>query len=313
MFKVNICSRYPLPLQNGMQCKIIQGFGNTICKRLEDKLKEHRLKQSNSLEIPVSPVLLPQGQVPRASPTKSNSPSSSKSQEDRDLELALELSQQEFVPRAFPKKSNSLSSQEDKDLELALELSQQEASQEQYLPRRTNSEEDDYQFALQLSQQEDDYPPEGAADDSQEELDRQFALKLQEEFNKEAAPPVVRPPSPPRAPFTFDNEGLEAGTDYVNDNDLPDLPDLPDISLSAPPTTTSVIRSKNSATAGSSKQKRVSRPRVTHDISVLSDEEDDNPLSHAMEGLLNNNPSKGKGKSSTRSKYPQLSSSLQRD
>ena len=133
MLKVNIYSRYPLPLQNGMQCKIIQGFGNTICKRLEEKLKEHRLKQSNSLEIPVSPVLLPQGQVPRASPTKSNSPSSSKSQEDRDLELALELSQQEFVPRAFPKKSNSLSSQEDKDLEFALELSQQEASS---LPHR---------------------------------------------------------------------------------------------------------------------------------------------------------------------------------
>ena len=256
--------RYPLPLQNGMQCKIIQGFGNTICKRLDEKLREHKLKQSNNLDIPVSPVLLPQGQVPRSSPTKSTSPSSFKSQEEKDLELALELSQQETSPQPN-------------------------------VSKRNYSEEDDYQFALQLSQQEED-PPE--ANESQEELDRQFALKLQEEFNKEAAPPpVVHPPSPPRVPFTFDSEIERADRDYVCDDDLPDIPDLPDLSLSAPPRSSSLSRSEHKA--GPSKPKKVARTRVTHDISVISDEEDDNP------GLLNNNPTKSsRSKSQTPSKSP---------
>jgi len=34
-------AKYPLPLENGLQCKIIVGFGKTICTQLEEKLQRH--------------------------------------------------------------------------------------------------------------------------------------------------------------------------------------------------------------------------------------------------------------------------------
>ena len=37
-----ILFRYPLTLDNGLQCKIIVGFGKTICTQLEERLQRHR-------------------------------------------------------------------------------------------------------------------------------------------------------------------------------------------------------------------------------------------------------------------------------
>ena len=63
--------RYPLPLMNGKQCKVLEGFGNTICTRLDKKLSEYQSRQAT--DIAVSPVLKPLGQFSeprRESPRK---------------------------------------------------------------------------------------------------------------------------------------------------------------------------------------------------------------------------------------------------
>ena len=103
--------RYPLPLENGLQCKIIQGFGNTICRRLEAKLAEHRsLKPRAGLDIPVSPVLQPQGQVP-ATRSRSSSRSPVKNYEQPPI--------RDHQADNFPQAHNS----EEDDFKLALQLS----------------------------------------------------------------------------------------------------------------------------------------------------------------------------------------------
>ncbi|XP_066248674.1 crossover junction endonuclease MUS81 isoform X2 [Euwallacea similis] len=38
--------KYPLPLNSGIECKILKGFGNKLCKMLEEKLMEHNKNSS---------------------------------------------------------------------------------------------------------------------------------------------------------------------------------------------------------------------------------------------------------------------------
>jgi len=47
-------AKYPLPLENGLQCKIIVGFGKGICAQLEEKLQKHRMAKSDSREQTLS-------------------------------------------------------------------------------------------------------------------------------------------------------------------------------------------------------------------------------------------------------------------
>ena len=57
--------RFPLTLESGTQCKVIGGFGKTICARLDQKLAEHRSRTERideNLRFPVSPVLEPSNQ-----------------------------------------------------------------------------------------------------------------------------------------------------------------------------------------------------------------------------------------------------------
>ncbi|XP_022904262.2 crossover junction endonuclease MUS81 [Onthophagus taurus] len=37
--------RYPIPLESGRDCKILKGFGDKLCKMLDEKLKEHKRNQ----------------------------------------------------------------------------------------------------------------------------------------------------------------------------------------------------------------------------------------------------------------------------
>ncbi|KAJ8956768.1 hypothetical protein NQ314_006642 [Rhamnusium bicolor] len=41
--------KYPVPLENGNDCKILKGFGDKICQMLDKKLKDHRRKQDDHL------------------------------------------------------------------------------------------------------------------------------------------------------------------------------------------------------------------------------------------------------------------------
>ena len=147
---------------NGKQCKVLQGFGNTICTRLDQKLAEYHSSQAT--DIAVSPVLKPLGQFsePRRESPRKDFPGKDgkndleniplgENEEDVELELVRPLSQQERS--------------EEEDLQLALRLSQGEHV------------DDDYQLALELSQS----PQAKEHEASQEDLDRELALKLQED------------------------------------------------------------------------------------------------------------------------------------
>ena len=89
-----------------MQCKIITGFGKTICQRLENKLKEHKSKNTEQFKIPVSPVLLPRGQISKQTFNQEISPVKDKAKHnpfveeendqpsvEDDFQFALQLSQ----------------------------------------------------------------------------------------------------------------------------------------------------------------------------------------------------------------------------
>lgn len=39
--------KYPLPLERGIDCKILKGFGNKLCKMLDVKLTQSKLNSSN--------------------------------------------------------------------------------------------------------------------------------------------------------------------------------------------------------------------------------------------------------------------------
>ena len=101
-----------------MQCKIITGFGKTICQRLEDKLKEHKSKNTEPFKIPVSPVLLPRGQISKQtfnqeiSPVKDKVRSNPFVEEENDhhsveddYQFALQLSQVQSCRWDFPQHS----------------------------------------------------------------------------------------------------------------------------------------------------------------------------------------------------------------
>ena len=204
-------------------------------------MAEHRSLQPRDgpgLDIPVSPVLQPRGQVPSSS---SRSPIKSLDHSPAD---------------------NILQS--------------------------NNSEEDDFKLALQLSQEE-----EAGQDREQEERDREMALRLQEEFNRENVPPSSSSsrrshssPSPPRVPFTFDEVPVRVREYQHNyDDEDDDLPDIPEVNPPDPMRQSSSTLKMNESSSfviptnvssdiinkpGPSRQK----PRVIHDISVVSDDEE---------------------------------------
>ncbi|XP_050312727.1 crossover junction endonuclease MUS81 [Anthonomus grandis grandis] len=41
---------YPIPLESGKECKILKGFGDTLCRMLDDKLKEYRAHNGGEIE-----------------------------------------------------------------------------------------------------------------------------------------------------------------------------------------------------------------------------------------------------------------------
>ena len=298
--------RYPLPLESGSQCRVLEGFGKTICARLDDKLREHRGRQSTDLAI--SPVKRPSGQIPlrvrkespskkfpKTSPLRQENLSVVKNQEEEDLELALSLSQQE----AAEQKRN-----EEEDFELALRLSQSSHNDEV---------ENDYQFALQLSQNQsgEDAPEEQQNDEqSQEESDREFAKRLHEELNKSPDPrPSDRQlQSPPRRKFKFDlcqEASIHDSPNHYSDDELPDIDFPPD----------SPRRPQNKAVAD---LVTVNRKKPAHNISEVSDEEADSDQGSSktegldLEAILAGDPvmnmrryeKKTKGKQESRVKSP---------
>merc|ERR1719285_656647 len=60
----NNLAKYPLPLDNGLQCKIVRGFGKTVCARLQERLHRH-LQQADPVLPPLpSFQLSPIGKSP---------------------------------------------------------------------------------------------------------------------------------------------------------------------------------------------------------------------------------------------------------
>ena len=254
--------RYPLELQSGAQCRVLEGFGKTICSKLDRKLSEYRARQ----HLALSPVLKPSGQIPqsskestskkfsRNSPIESHSRRKNSLPEEEELELAISLSQQEA----------DRNRSEEEDLKLAIRLSQ------------SNTEEDNVQYNL-----DDEQNPSK----SQEDLDREFALELQERFNQETdqQPTVVRKSpqrkffhrgvddqqtsvvqSPPARLFTFDRQEDLSNIDNTRyqyeDDGLPDISFVPD--EVEPPNNKVVVNLVSK-----------SRKKPVHDISEVSDEE----------------------------------------
>lgn len=50
--------KYPLPLDSARECKILKGFGDRLCKMLDDKLRE--FKKNNGNRNQNSGSILPQ-------------------------------------------------------------------------------------------------------------------------------------------------------------------------------------------------------------------------------------------------------------
>lgn len=178
-------NRFPLPLENGHQCKIIQGFGKTICQRLDDKLNKHKEDQiRNNLDIPVSPVP-PVFQATKTSRTFSSPPSikapskshskdkekvqqdngndfiarnvtqepKDKPREERDLEEALRRS----VEKMPSKKKINSKSQEEIDFEEALRRSVEETSKKRDNPQEDKEVEEALRRSLEDSQEKDKF------------------------------------------------------------------------------------------------------------------------------------------------------------
>ena len=124
-FGHKLFSRYPLPLENGLQCKIIVGFGKNICAKLEDRLQRHRQAdagQSSSLplkekssgsgsgnSIPLCPISSSEAKVDTPKyitshlPSFPLSPVAPKSPPFRCIEnLRLSPSKNSSIPKSFP-------------------------------------------------------------------------------------------------------------------------------------------------------------------------------------------------------------------
>lgn len=46
---INSLKKYPLPLKNGKEAKILQNFGDGICKILDERLQKHCLENGERL------------------------------------------------------------------------------------------------------------------------------------------------------------------------------------------------------------------------------------------------------------------------
>jgi len=218
--------KYPLPFENGKQCKVLNGFGTKICEMLDKRLEIFRKNNNKALNFPVSPVAANTSPVAskissitarklspvasklspikaRASPV-SPKPSPLKPLDNFDEESRNGVKKKTVKPIKSSVFDESWHSDcdEDRDLKLALQLSQVDTK------NNLDEEDKDLQFALKLSQA--DFNKSNGKEDlerSQEEDDHELALRLQKEWNNS--------PSPQR-----------------NDND--DLPDIPDNSFELP-------------------------------------------------------------------------------
>ena len=179
-FQSYFTTRFPLPLENGHQCKIIQGFGKTICQRLDDKLNQHKEEQiRNNLEIPVSPVppifpaakpfrtfssppsikgptkshLMVKEKPPKAQREETTAVASVRTEdrlkEESDLEEALRRSL-EKIPSKKVNISKRVKSQEEKDFEEALRRSVDESPKH----KERSQEEKEVEEALMRSMEE---------------------------------------------------------------------------------------------------------------------------------------------------------------
>lgn len=193
---------YPLPLESALQCGALNGFGKTVCRRLEQKHQEYKAevsKQSTGggFDCPLSPVSAPLGsplrQIQNITPPKVQPPSpklhKNKSSTKRD------------VPHALPSKSS------------VFDVPENAGEDDQYIDLRSQ-EDKDLELALALSQAEVPSSPLGEL--SQEEKDMEFARQLQEQFNRENAGVTNRP-----------LDTIEGGNGELNHLDIDD--DLPDI------------------------------------------------------------------------------------
>jgi hypothetical protein len=39
-----VAGKYPLRLESGRHCRVLQGFGETICQKLDKRLEEYRIR-----------------------------------------------------------------------------------------------------------------------------------------------------------------------------------------------------------------------------------------------------------------------------
>ena len=223
--------RFPLPLATGTQCKVLSGFGKTICARLDQRLAQyqakhghheeqgtsHKINEDTSLkarqttnktkvtsniarkvttsshqavpsschiQIPLSPVLLPNGQLPhnteiayispeKSKPSISLSPCNSESyspprssvfdlspkidlrtQEEKDLELALALSQADSGGDDDHAQLSQLESDHQLAVRLQAELSGDKHDDNKEPSTATTNVDEDYDLAVRLSQGE---------------------------------------------------------------------------------------------------------------------------------------------------------------
>lgn len=47
---INSLKKYPLPLKNGKEAKILQNFGDGICKILDERLQKHSRENGEGLQ-----------------------------------------------------------------------------------------------------------------------------------------------------------------------------------------------------------------------------------------------------------------------
>jgi len=318
----NMCienlSRFPLPLDTGTQCKVLAGFGKTICARLDQKLGQqqrlvqHQIKPPSpsrtGLKFPLSPVLVPAGQLPQSSenlqllqPLPSNS-AVQLSPETTKVQPRLSISPCPSESYSPPKSAIfdlspeiDLRSQEEKDLELALALSQREVS----------GGDDSF----------DNDPPQL----SQLEQDHQFALKLQAEFSGAGGSRRILGDGSGSIRHSPTKFSFDTSQDYQLAQSLSqtalsdDEDDLPDISLTrrvrspvkvSEDNNTNNLAQADLVTVNANTDHRPAKKavRVTnHNISVSSGEEEE--AADPLDKLFANDPVFNSDKKTAKGKY----------